>query len=144
MGQAAVCRSDVAIETLHKADLHLQQSGEAIFSSLVEHVRGVVLAHEGRVAEAEFAFKSAINVARSQSALMLAFGAAIDCAELLRAQGQAAEAPAVLAGLACSVEEHFAVPHAADNGEGWVSLGVLFGDIRRKHQSVSSALEEVT
>ena len=91
--------AETALKRIDDAATLAGQGDNRCYLSFIHRLRGEILLkrYPSNSLPAEEAFRTAINVARQQSARSLGLQAALALAKLLRSTGQAAEAHAVLA-----------------------------------------------
>ena len=97
--EADTMAAETALKRIDDALALATQGDNRCYLSFIHRLRGEILLKRdpSNSAPAEEAFRTAIDVARQQSARSLGLQAALALAKLLRSTGQAAEANAVLA-----------------------------------------------
>jgi tetratricopeptide (TPR) repeat protein len=115
---------DAALRHIEEAQRISERTGEAWFDAELHRRRGGVLLRldrPGDAARAEAEFQRALEIARSQSALLFELRAARDLARLWRDQGRVAEARELLAPVYASFTEGFARPDLVEAKTLWMS-----------------------
>ncbi len=95
---------------LREAEIHIRRSGEAVFAPVVQHARGILLLQSDGAADAELAFRRAIEIALSQGARMLALRPTIELGQLLCGQDRADEAAELLVPIRTAFTEGIDLP----------------------------------